>query len=47
MKRDKPQITLRLPPDLDKKISEASTRIGVSKNAYILMLLSQVEKNAS
>ncbi|BCJ86503.1 toxin-antitoxin system HicB family antitoxin [Effusibacillus dendaii] len=35
------QITLRLNKDLDERIALLSNKIGVSKNAYILMVLAR------
>jgi len=34
-------FTLRIPTSMDKKVCEASSEIGVSKNAFILMVLSE------
>jgi predicted DNA-binding protein len=35
------QTTLRLPNELDEKLISLSKKYGVSKNAYILMVLSK------
>lgn len=35
------QLSLRLNKDLDEKLSELSKQMGVSKNAYILMVLNR------
>lgn len=36
------QVTLRLPKELDKKISKQAEKLGISKNAYILISLMKV-----
>jgi len=41
------QFTLRLNEELDKKIEVLSQSMGVSKNAYILMILDKEIKKAS
>jgi len=35
------QITLRIPKDVDKAITEAAKKMGISKNAYIIMILNK------
>jgi predicted DNA-binding protein len=35
------QITLRVSKELDRKLTKLSRDLGVSKNAYILMVLSK------
>jgi predicted HicB family RNase H-like nuclease len=45
-KDDKISFTLRIKKTLDQKIEQASEKMGVSKNAFILMILSEkLEKN--
>ena len=41
------QITLRLPKDIDKSITEAAKKMGISKNAYILIALDKFTKEQS
>jgi predicted HicB family RNase H-like nuclease len=42
------QITLRIPKDLDKAITDKAKKLGISKNAYIIMILKQfVEEYAA
>lgn len=41
MTNDKIPFTLRLPPNLDKSLTEKARALGVSKNALILMTLQQ------
>lgn len=38
------QITLRLPKELIAEVTIMADKMGVSKNAYILMLISQALK---
>lgn len=38
---DKINFTLRINKSVDLKIAEASSEMGVSKNAFILMILSE------
>ena len=38
---DRIRTTLRLPKEMDNKINEFSRKMGISKNAYIIMLISQ------
>jgi len=38
------QVTLRLPKELATEVTIMADKMGVSKNAYILMLLSQALK---
>lgn len=38
---DKISFTLRINKSVDQKIAEASSEMGVSKNAFILMILSE------
>jgi predicted HicB family RNase H-like nuclease len=38
---DKVNFTLRITRSVDQKITEASSEMGVSKNAFILMILSE------
>lgn len=40
------QMTLRLTGDIDEKLVQLSKKMGVSKNAYIMMVLSKEVKNA-
>ncbi|MEM5777670.1 MAG: toxin-antitoxin system HicB family antitoxin [Candidatus Aenigmatarchaeota archaeon] len=35
------QTTLRIPAEIDAKIASIAQKMGISKNAYILMLISQ------
>lgn len=46
MKPNRTQLTLRLNHELDKRIERLSREMGVSKNAYILMVLSRETKKA-
>lgn len=39
---DKIRTTLRLPKEIDNKLNEASKKMGISKNAYIIMLISKM-----
>lgn len=39
MKSNRSQLTLRLNESLDDKLSKLSKEMGISKNAYILMVL--------
>jgi predicted transcriptional regulator len=41
MNQKRNQTTLRLNDDLDKKLSDLAKKMGVSKNAYILMVLNR------
>ncbi len=36
------RTTLRLPKEIDDKLNEASKKMGISKNAYIIMLISKM-----
>lgn len=38
------QITLRIPKEVDKAITEAARKMGISKNAYIIMILTNTVK---
>lgn len=44
-KDDKIRFTLRLPSPTDKRILEESKKLGISKNAFILLALDKVLKN--
>lgn len=46
MKLKRNQMTLRITSDLDEKLNEKSNDLGVSKNAYILMILSKEMQKA-
>ena len=46
MNSNKHQFTLRLNIDLDKRIEELSQNMGVSKNAFILMILDKEVRKA-
>lgn len=35
------QVTLRIPKEVDKVITETAKKMGISKNAYIIMVLNQ------
>lgn len=37
--RDREQMTLRLPAEIKEDIAKEATKLGVSINAYILMLI--------
>ncbi len=39
--RDRKPITLRMPKDMDNKVTTMAQKMGVSKNAYILMLIAE------
>ncbi|WP_168170187.1 toxin-antitoxin system HicB family antitoxin [Thermoanaerobacterium sp. PSU-2] len=39
------QTTLRIPAEIDAKITSIAQKMGISKNAYILMLISQTLKD--
>lgn len=42
----KPQIGLRLPPELNRRLENHVSRIGISKPAFILNLIfNELEKN--
>jgi len=47
VKSKRHQFTLRLNEELDKRIEAISQNMGISKNAFILMVLDQGIKNAS
>lgn len=36
---DREQMTLRMPVEMKEKIDKEATRLGISSNAYILMLI--------
>lgn len=38
------QVTLRIPKEVDKAITEAAEKMGISKNAYIIMVLNNFVK---
>ncbi|AGR47199.1 hypothetical protein JIMMER1_65 [Brevibacillus phage Jimmer1] len=39
MTKDAVSFTLRMPKELSEKVNQLSKKMGVSKNAYILMIL--------
>lgn len=41
MTNDKAKFTLRIKDDLNDKLSKASAGMGISKNAFILMTLTE------
>lgn len=47
MEQKRNQLTLRLTSELNEKLSKKSNELGVSKNAYILMVLNQETQKAS
>jgi len=36
------QVTLRIPKEVDRAITEAAKKMGISKNAYIIMILTKI-----
>ncbi|MBB6672635.1 toxin-antitoxin system HicB family antitoxin [Cohnella nanjingensis] len=44
MNSNRSQLTLRITSSLDEKLSELSQAMGVSKNAFILMILNKEVK---
>lgn len=42
------QTTLRLPKEIDTKVTSMAKKMGISKNAYILMIITKaLEKNTA